>query len=66
MFVGDTVWDIEACAKVGVPYVPVLTSGICTDHLRDAGAIAIYRSVLELLANLDRSPLAAVLRHPAT
>lgn len=61
VFVGDTVWDIEACAKVGVPCVAVLTGGISAAELRDAGAIAVYRSVSDILEDLDNSPLNAVL-----
>jgi HAD superfamily hydrolase (TIGR01549 family) len=61
VFVGDTVWDIEASAKAGVPCVAVLTGGISAAELRDAGAVAVYRSVANLLNHLDDSPLRAVL-----
>ncbi len=61
VFVGDTVWDIEACAKAGVPCVTVLTGGISAAELRDAGAVAVYRSVADLLDGLDGSPLGRVL-----
>jgi HAD superfamily hydrolase (TIGR01549 family) len=63
VFVGDTVWDIEACEKAGVPCIAVLTGGIGDAELRDAGAIAVYRSVADLLINLEDSPLRAVLGH---
>jgi HAD superfamily hydrolase (TIGR01549 family) len=64
LFVGDTVWDIEACEKAGVPCIAVLTGGIGDAELREAGAVAVYRSVADLLANLEDSPLRAVLRPP--
>jgi HAD superfamily hydrolase (TIGR01509 family) len=57
VFVGDTVWDVEAAARAGMPCVCVLTGGIATADLRDAGAIAIYPSVRELLQDFDSSPL---------
>ena len=62
VFVGDTVWDVEASAKAGLPCVAVLTGGISAAELREAGAVAIYRNPADLLENLDDSPLAAVLR----
>lgn len=57
VFVGDTVWDVEAAARAGVPCVGVLTGGIGEAELTEAGAVAVYRSVAELLAGLDSSPL---------
>jgi HAD superfamily hydrolase (TIGR01509 family) len=60
VFVGDTVWDVEAAGKAGLPCVAVLTGGICREALRDAGAVAVYADVAELLAAIDDSPLAAV------
>jgi len=61
VFVGDTVWDVEAAGKAGLPCVAVLTGGICREALREAGAVAVYADVAELLAGIDDSPLAAVL-----
>jgi HAD superfamily hydrolase (TIGR01509 family) len=58
VFVGDSVWDVEACGRAGVPCVGVLTGGISADELTDAGAVAVYRSVAELGERLDDSPLA--------
>ena len=58
--VGDTVWDVEAAARLGLPCVAVLTGGIAEERLRDAGAAAVYDDVADLLARLDESPLAAL------
>lgn len=57
VFVGDTVWDVKAAARADVPCVGVLTGGISAAELTEAGAIAIYTSVAELLDALDSSPL---------
>jgi HAD superfamily hydrolase (TIGR01549 family) len=61
IFVGDTVWDVEASGRAGVACVGVLTGGISRAELHDAGAIAVYQHLGELLQNLADSPLKAVL-----
>jgi HAD superfamily hydrolase (TIGR01509 family) len=62
MVVGDTRWDIEAAAKIGLEVVCVLTGGWTRADLTDAGAVAVYTDVAELLADLDNSPLARLLK----
>ena len=62
MVVGDTRWDIEAAAKIGLDVVTVLTGGWTRRDLTDAGAVAVYDNVAELLADLDDSPLARLLK----
>lgn len=60
VLVGDTVWDVEAARRAGVRCVCVLSGGISAGELRDAGAVAIYDDVAQLLKNYDDSPLAAL------
>jgi HAD superfamily hydrolase (TIGR01509 family) len=55
--VGDTKWDIEAAGKLGIDVVAVLTGGTTRADLSDAGAVAVYEDVAELLDQLDDSPL---------
>jgi HAD superfamily hydrolase (TIGR01509 family) len=55
--VGDTVWDVKAAARAGLPCVAVLSGGISRGELADAGAVAIYDDIADLLENLDQSPL---------
>jgi phosphoglycolate phosphatase-like HAD superfamily hydrolase len=55
--VGDTVWDVKAAARAGLPCVAVLSGGISRAELVDAGAVAVYDDVADLLQNLDQSPL---------
>ena len=57
VMVGDTVWDIEAAGRAGVPALGVLTGGFAEAELTGAGAIAVYESVAELADELDRTPL---------
>lgn len=59
--VGDTVWDVEAASRCGLPCVCVLTGGIGAAELEAAGAVAVYESAAELVERLPSSPLARVL-----
>ena len=60
LFVGDTVWDVQAAGRAGVPCVCVLSGGISESELRDAGAVAVYRDVAHLLDDFESSPLGAL------
>jgi HAD superfamily hydrolase (TIGR01509 family) len=60
VFVGDTVWDVQAAGKAGVPCVGVLSGGISAAELTMAGAVAVYDDCRALLHELDTSPLADV------
>jgi HAD superfamily hydrolase (TIGR01509 family) len=57
VFIGDTVWDVQACRKAAVPCVGVLSGGFSADELTSAGAAEIYRDAAELLARLPESLL---------
>ena len=61
LVVGDTVWDIEAAKKCDLAFVGVLTGGISRQELEEAGAVAVYADVAELLRQLDDSPLSSLL-----
>jgi len=62
VFVGDTVWDVEAASRAGVRCVCVLSGGISESELRDAGAVAVYRDVAHLLDDFDESELGRLTR----
>ncbi len=53
--VGDTVWDVKAAARAGVPCVALTSGGISEAELRDAGAVEVYADPARLLARLDDS-----------
>ena len=59
LVVGDTVWDVEAAAKAGVPCVGLLTGGLPESELRAAGAVAVFGTPQELLDNFDSALEAA-------
>jgi HAD superfamily hydrolase (TIGR01509 family) len=42
VMIGDSVWDVQAAKKAGMPAIAVRSGGFGDDELRDAGAIAIY------------------------
>lgn len=55
VFVGDAVWDAEAAAKSGVPFIGLACGGTPARELRDAGAVETWRDPAELLDRLDDS-----------
>ncbi|MEU4120569.1 HAD family hydrolase [Kitasatospora sp. NPDC028055] len=58
VFVGDTVWDVTAAARAGVPCIAVESGGFSALELLGAGAAEVHRDTAELLAGLDESLLA--------
>jgi len=52
VMVGDTPWDVMAAKRAGLETLAVLTGGFSEAELRDAGAVAVYESVLELCESL--------------
>jgi HAD superfamily hydrolase (TIGR01509 family) len=48
VMVGDSIWDVEAAGRAGIPAIGVLTGGFAESELRDAGAAAVYESVREV------------------
>ncbi|WP_029430271.1 HAD family hydrolase [Blastococcus sp. URHD0036] len=58
VLVGDSVWDVEAAKRAGMPAVVVRSGGFGDDELRDAGAVAIFDTPGDLAAALDDTPLA--------
>lgn len=57
IMIGDTPYDITSAKRTGVETIAFRTGGWRDDDL--AGAIAIYDGPEDLLAKIDRSPLAA-------
>ncbi|QKW18126.1 HAD family hydrolase [Kitasatospora sp. NA04385] len=58
VFVGDSVWDVEAAGRAGTPCVGVETGGFAAAELRGTGAVEVHPSVGALLDGLDDSVLA--------
>lgn len=49
VFVGDTVWDVTACQRAGVPCIGLRSGGISAGELLDAGAAAVFAGPADLL-----------------
>jgi HAD superfamily hydrolase (TIGR01509 family) len=56
-FVGDSVWDIEACTRVDMPCIALLSGGISAAELTAAGAVAVYQDPAQLLEEFDTAVL---------
>lgn len=52
LFVGDTVWDVEAAGRLGMPCVGLECGGTSAAELREAGAVATYADPAALLEGL--------------
>jgi HAD superfamily hydrolase (TIGR01549 family) len=52
--VGDSVWDVEAAHRLGIPTVALLSGGFGEDELRVAGAALVLEDVAELRRRLDQ------------
>ncbi|MCK7624396.1 HAD family hydrolase [Streptomyces sp. RS10V-4] len=57
VFVGDTVWDMKAGHRAGVPCIGVLSGGFCRSELLEAGAHEVYDDAAALVAGLESSLL---------
>jgi HAD superfamily hydrolase (TIGR01509 family) len=58
VLIGDSTWDVEAAKRAGMPAIAVRSGGFGDDELRTAGAVDIYDTPADLLADLDATPLA--------
>ncbi|MEU6532229.1 HAD family hydrolase [Streptomyces sp. NPDC046928] len=58
VMIGDSVWDVEAAKRAGMPAIVVRSGGFGDDELRNAGAIALYDTPGDLAKALDDTPLA--------
>lgn len=60
IFVGDSVWDVQAAGRIGVACIALTCGGTSRAELAQAGAVAVYEDPAQLLADLDQTPLAAL------
>jgi hypothetical protein len=58
--IGDSPWDIKSAGRAGISCVCLLTGGYSERELRDAGAAAVFASLIELRAGIGASFLAHV------
>lgn len=58
VFVGDAVWDAEACVRAGVTCIGLLSGGVARDELKMAGVAAIFENAGELAEHLAETLIA--------
>ena len=54
---GDSTWDCIAAERAAIPMVAVLTGGFSEAELRAGGAECLFRSVVDLRAEIRSTPL---------
>ena len=57
VMVGDSTWDVEAAARAELKTLAVLTGGFSEAELLDAGAVAVFESLVDVRLGLDSTPL---------
>jgi HAD superfamily hydrolase (TIGR01509 family) len=45
VMVGDSVWDVAAAKRAGIPTIAVISGGYAEDELRGAGAVVVFESI---------------------
>lgn len=60
VMVGDSVWDVEAAKRAGLPTLAVLTGGFSESELREAGASQVVETIDAL--RIDRQSLEELAR----
>ncbi|WP_371934531.1 HAD family hydrolase [Mycobacterium sp. TY815] len=60
VFVGDAIWDAEACARAKLSCIGVLSGGVSAAELQDAGAAQVFENAEKLLANIEQTRIAAL------
>jgi HAD superfamily hydrolase (TIGR01509 family) len=64
VFVGDTVWDVKACQRAGVPCIGLRSGGISGEELLQAGASAVFAGPADLLESTAGRPAEALPAQP--
>lgn len=62
VFVGDSVWDVQAAGRLDIPCIGLACGGTSAAELTEAGAVAVYDDPAALLAALDDSEIATRLK----
>jgi phosphoglycolate phosphatase-like HAD superfamily hydrolase len=57
VMIGDSVFDVEAAARAGLPTIGLLTGGFGRHELEEAGAEAVFASLDELREAIGKTPL---------
>ena len=55
VFVGDSVWDVQAAGALSIPCLGLTSGGVSAAELLDHGAAAVYADPRDLLEHLDEA-----------
>jgi HAD superfamily hydrolase (TIGR01549 family) len=58
VLVGDSIWDCRAGRRANTPTIGLKTGGFSAAELREAGAIAVFDSLVDLYDSIDETVLA--------
>ncbi len=58
VFVGDAIWDAEACERAHVTSIGVLSGGVSRGELENAGAVMVFENADDLVKHIDETPIA--------
>ncbi|WP_028268104.1 HAD family hydrolase [Arthrobacter sp. MA-N2] len=64
VFVGDSVWDVQAAAQLDIGTIGLTCGGISEAELRAAGALEVYPDPRALLQSLNGSPIGELANRP--
>lgn len=59
VMVGDSVWDVKAGARAGIPVIGLRCGGFPEEQLREVGAVALFDNPRDLVDRWDESGLPA-------
>jgi HAD superfamily hydrolase (TIGR01509 family) len=57
VMIGDSVYDVEAAGRAGLPTIGLLTGGFGRQELLDAGSADVYESLDALREDIGKTPL---------
>lgn len=58
VFVGDAIWDAEACVRAQVTSIGVLSGGVSRGELETAGAVVVFENADDLLKHIEETAIA--------
>jgi phosphoglycolate phosphatase-like HAD superfamily hydrolase len=59
VMVGDSVWDVEAGARAGIPVIGLRCGGFPEEELEEAGAVALFDNPRDLVDRFEETGLPA-------
>lgn len=57
VFVGDAIWDAEACARAHVTSIGVLSGGVSQGELENAGVLMVFENTEDLVKHIEETPI---------